>query len=53
VALAARGARNMDDGEEKIEEPGILEQVRNQAKKVHLYSIVFAVGLTALVLLLP
>jgi len=53
VALASRGLRNMDLGEEKIEDAGERERVRAQARTVHLQSAVFAIAVTIVVLLLP
>lgn len=53
MALTARGARNMDDGEEQIEEPGMLEQLQQQANKVYRESLLFGIGLTVLTLVLP
>ena len=51
--LAARGTRNMDEGNEAIENPEELSQVKQQARKVHLESVVTAALLTALSLLIP
>jgi len=53
VNLASRGARNMDSGEEKIEDPALVEQLQQQAKKVYGESLGFAVIITILVLFLP
>jgi hypothetical protein len=53
VRLASRGLRNMDLGDEKIEDAGERQQVRAQARKVHLQSAAFAVAVTIVVLLLP
>ena len=53
MALAKRGLRNMDSGEEKIDDAGELDQVRAQARKVHLQSALFAIAVTVLLLLFP
>jgi len=53
VALASRGLRNMDSGEEKIEDANELARVRAQARKVYVQSAVFAIFVTIVVLLLP
>jgi hypothetical protein len=53
VALAKRGLRNMDSGEEKIEDADELARVRAQARRVHVQSALFAVAVTVVVLLLP
>jgi len=52
VTLAKRGLRNMDSGEEKIEDANELARVRAQARKVYLQSALFAVAVTLVVLLL-
>lgn len=51
--LAARGARNLDGGEEPIESPSELLQVRRQARKVYLESAAVAAALTILSLFYP
>ena len=51
--LAARGARNMDNGIELIEEEDAKAQLRRQARAVYLKAIVAAGALTALVLVIP
>lgn len=53
MALAKRGLRNMDSGEEKIEDANELARVRAQARKVYLQSALLAVAVTLVVLLLP
>jgi hypothetical protein len=47
VALAARGVQNMDDGEETIDDPLVLAQMRRQARKVHTRAALLAVVVTA------
>ena len=53
VALAARGLRNMDAGDTSITDPRELEQVRAQAKEVHMRAAVSAAIVTGIILLLP
>jgi heme/copper-type cytochrome/quinol oxidase subunit 4 len=43
----------MDTGIEKIEDNGILAQLRQQARKVYFLSFVYSVVLTVIVVLLP
>jgi hypothetical protein len=53
VALAARGLRNMDAGDEPITSPSELELVRAQSKKVHVRAALSAAVIAALLALLP
>ena len=53
VALAARGLRNMDNGDQPITDPRELEQVREQSRQVHVKAVIGASLITALVVLLP
>ena len=53
MGLAARGARNMDNGVEVIEDAAVLARVRRQARSVYLKAILAGLVLTALFLLLP
>jgi hypothetical protein len=53
VALAARGVRNLDRGEEAITDPNELAQVRRQARRVRLEGLALAVVLTLVLLALP
>jgi hypothetical protein len=46
VALASRGARNLDDGVTQIEDPAERAAVRAQARRVHLQSAAVALLLT-------
>jgi hypothetical protein len=50
VALAARGMRNMDSGDERITDAIELDHVKAQSRRVHLQAATLAVALTALVL---
>ena len=50
MVLAARGARNLDRGEQKISDPETAAQLRRQARKIHIQSIIVAALLTVLTL---
>ena len=51
--MAARGTRNMDHGEEKIEDEKALALLRLQARRVHLRALILAVALTLVAIVLP
>jgi hypothetical protein len=51
--LAARGARDLDDGEQRVEDSTELRQIRRQALGVVLRGSLIGAALTAVVLLLP
>ena len=53
VALAARGLKNMDAGDEEITHPSELKAVRAQSRSVHIRSVLTAVIVAALLALLP
>jgi hypothetical protein len=53
VALAARGLKNMDTGDEAITDPRELEQVRSQSRAVHIRSVLVALVAAAALALLP
>ena len=53
VALAARGARNMDSGQEQIDDSAATRQINRQARKVFAEALLGAALLTALALALP
>jgi hypothetical protein len=53
VALTARGTRNMDTGEEPVTDAAELQQMRAQARKVHIESFLTALLLTLLVAVVP
>jgi hypothetical protein len=52
VALAARGLRNMDAGDEKIADPDDLDRVRAQSRRVHIRSVLSAVVFAGLMYVL-
>gem|GEM_PF-2517424 len=45
--MTARGSRNMDTGEEKIEDAQLMQILRRQARKVYIESVLAAAALTA------
>jgi hypothetical protein len=53
VGLAARGSRQLGDTAEKIDDPAELAQVRKQARRVQLKSLLAAIPLTLIALALP
>jgi len=53
VPLAARGTRNLDDGERPIDDPGLAARLRARARRVHVESLVLASALTGLALAIP
>ncbi len=53
MSLAGRGARQLGDKVEKIEDPAELAQVRRQARHVYLKGLVAGVPLIVIALLLP
>ena len=52
MALAARGTRNLDAGEEKIEDPALRTQLQRQAWRVYGKSIAVGVLMTVICLLI-
>ncbi|HTM10466.1 MAG TPA: hypothetical protein VL754_18925 [Verrucomicrobiae bacterium] len=42
MVLAARGARNLDKGEQKIDDEAAVSVVRKNAGRIHLWSMVAA-----------
>jgi hypothetical protein len=53
VALAARGLKNMDTGDEAITDARELSQVRAQSRGVHVRAALTAVAIAVLLTLLP
>jgi len=53
VALAARGARNLDRVVEAVSDPALVAASRRQARRVHQLAAVTAVVATALLMALP
>lgn len=53
VALAARGLKNMDEGDEEVTNPLELETLRAQSRGVHIRAIVSAAAVAALLTAVP
>jgi len=53
VALAARGLKNLDTGDEEITDASELDRVRAQSRRVHIRASLSAVVIAALFTLLP
>jgi hypothetical protein len=53
VAFAARGIRDMDDGEQPVTNPAELKQIALQSRRVYTQALITAAALTLLLLLLP
>jgi hypothetical protein len=53
VSLAARGAREAGKGVEPIADPGLIAQLRRQAREVHVEAVLVAALLTGLILMIP
>ena len=53
MLLASRGQRDMDNGVASIGDADELAQVRRQATRVRLHTLIAAVVVTALLMLLP
>jgi hypothetical protein len=53
IALAARGTRNMDAGEERIADEALSAALRDEARRIHLRALVTAVVSTLVALLFP
>jgi hypothetical protein len=53
VRLASRGQRDMDGGAAAIDDAGELAQVRRQARRVRLQTVIVAVVVAVLLVLLP
>ncbi len=46
--LAARGTRNMDSGEEKIEDPELMLRLKRRGRRIFAFSLISALLLTSL-----
>jgi hypothetical protein len=53
VRLAARGARETDQGAEPVTDSWLVGQLRRQARSIVVHALLAATVLTALTLLLP
>ena len=53
IALAARGTRNMDAGEEKIDDEELCALLRDKARRINRRALVTAAVITAVTLAFP
>jgi hypothetical protein len=53
IALAARGVRNMDDGEEAIEDERVVKELRDTARRINRRALVTAAIVTLVALAFP
>jgi hypothetical protein len=51
--MAARGTRNMDTGEEKVEDEAEVKQLRATARKIHRRALITAIIVTLVALAFP
>lgn len=51
MRLAARGARDMDTGEQPVQDPDDVRQLRLQARRIHVEAVTAATLLTGVSLL--
>jgi hypothetical protein len=52
VFLAARGLRNLDAGDEAIQDSAAIALLRRAAKEIHVRALLLALALTVLTVLL-
>jgi hypothetical protein len=53
IALAARGTRNMDSGEEKIEDASLIESLRAKSRRINRRALTTAAVVTLVTLAFP
>ena len=53
MVLAARGTRNLDAGDEPVNDAAMEQQLRKQARKVYVESVAMALLLTAIAIFIP
>jgi hypothetical protein len=51
--MAARGTRNMDTGEEKMDDEGLKRQLREKARKINRRALITAIIVTLVALVFP
>ncbi|HEX3559342.1 MAG TPA: hypothetical protein VHU19_09055 [Pyrinomonadaceae bacterium] len=51
--MAARGTRNMDAGEEKLDDEGLIERLRAKSRRINRRALITAAIITLLTLLFP
>ena len=53
IALAARGTRNMDAGEERLDDEALCHDLREKARRINRRALVTAFAITLLALVFP
>jgi hypothetical protein len=53
ISLAARETRNLDQGEERIDDQHLNEQLRRKSQSIHRQSLITAIVITLVTLLFP
>jgi hypothetical protein len=53
IALAARGARNMDAGEERIEDESLIAELRAKSRRINRRALTTAAIITLVTLVFP
>ena len=51
--MAARGTRNMDAGEEKIEDEDLIRRLRAKSRRIHLRALITSALITLVTLVFP
>jgi hypothetical protein len=51
--MAARGTRNMDAGEERIEDEDLIKQLRDKAQRINRRALITAIVATLVALAFP
>jgi hypothetical protein len=51
--MAARGTRNMDAGEEKLDDEGLIERLRARSRRINRRALITAAVITLLTLVFP
>jgi hypothetical protein len=53
IALAARGLRNLDAGEEEVSDPGAVAAMRETARRINRRALVTALAITLVAIAFP
>jgi hypothetical protein len=53
IALAARGTRNMDEGEESIEDEEMVQELRSKSRRINRLALITALAITVVTLIFP
>jgi hypothetical protein len=51
--MAARGTRNMDAGEEKVEDEAVVSRLRDKARRINRRALITAAVITLVTLVFP